>query len=205
MPFVAAPNIIMLEFRYTMSGQNTENRVMIDNLAAVNATALQDVADAGLLWVGNTYLSNVGQNVTLREVVATDMSVQNGEQVTVIPGSTVTGSKPAPLPNESAFCISLRSGSRGRSARGRWFAGSLSGNDRADSNTLTAGYVTDFTTALNALIGAIDALGKKLVIVSYRSNNAPRPGGPVYFVVTVATAVDAVIDSQRKRKPGVGS
>lgn len=205
MPFVPAPNIIMTEFRYTMAGQQTENRVMVDNLAPVTPADLSDVADAALLWVGNTYMANVGGNTILREVVCTDLSEQNGEQVTIVPGSTVTGAKPAPLPNESAFCISLRSTSRGRSARGRWYAGSLSGNDRVDANTLTAGYVTDLTTALNGLIGAIDALGKAIVIVSYRTNGAPRVGGPVYFVVTTAVAVDAVIDSMRPRKPGVGS
>jgi len=205
MAFVPAPQIMMLEFRYIMAGQRTENRIMVDALAPVTPTTLEALADVGDLWVGNTYLGNIGGNTALSEVVVTDLTTQNGEQVTHAPGSPVTGGKPAPLPNENAFCISLRSNARGRSARGRWFAGSLSGNDREDANTLTAGYVTDLTTALNGLIGAIDAAGFQAVIVSYRSNNAPRPGGPVYFPIVTATAVDRIIDSQRKRKPGVGA
>jgi len=37
------------------------------------------------------------------------------------------------------------------------------------------------------------------VIVSYYSGGALRPGGPVYFVITDALAVDTTVDSQRGR------
>jgi hypothetical protein len=205
MPFVPAPQIIELEFRYTMGGQQAENRVMVDNLAAVEASDLEEVAILGWNWWEDTYGPNVGNNTALREVVCTDLTASDGGQFTYAPSTGVAGSKSPILPNESAFCISLHSASRGRSARGRWFAGSLSANDRADANTLTAVYVNDFVTALQALINAISTSGRALVIVSYRHNNAPRPGGPVYYPVTAAVAVDAIIDSQRRRKPGVGA
>lgn len=205
MPFVPAPNIVMLEMRYLMSAQKTENRLMVDMLTAPTGAAMSDLVDLALLWLGSSYRLNIGSNTFVSEVVATDMSVQNGVQVSAIPGLTIQGAKGSPLPNEAAFCVSLRSGSRGRSARGRWFAGSLSGEDRTDANTLTSAYVSDLVNSVQDLLDQITGTGVLPVIVSYRNNNAPRPGGPVYFPITNAVAVDNVIDSQRKRKPGVGS
>lgn len=205
MPFIPAPNIMEVEFRYLIAGQKCENRIMVDRLAPVTPADLEAVAILAWNWWEGTYGANVGSNVTLASVVATDLTVDTGAQFTYAPDTTTTGSKPAPLPNESAFCLSLRSDSRGRSARGRWFAGSLSGNDRSDPNTLTAGYVSDFVSAMNNLRSQLDTAGTPWVIVSYRHDRVVRPGGPVYFPVTNVIAVDNVIDSMRPRKPGVGS
>lgn len=205
MPFVPTPNVMEMEFRYVINAQKCENRIMVNNLGPVAFTDLQDLAVLGWNWWENVYSDNVGQNVLLSEVVVTDLTVQNGEQYSYAPDTTTTGVKDAPLPNEVAFCISLRSNARGRSARGRWFAVSLSGNDRVDPNTLTTAYVGDLVLAMNNLRQLIDTAGKSWVIVSYRNNNAPRPGGPVFFAITGCVATDNIVDSQRRRKPGVGA
>jgi len=42
-------------------------------------------------------------------------------------------------------------------------------------------------------------------VVSYISNKVPRPGGPVYFPVVSFQYEDLVVDSMRRRKPGVGT
>jgi hypothetical protein len=205
MPFVAAPNIMMVEFRYTIDGQQCENRVMVNNQGPIDPSDLQLIAQESWNWWELTYAAHVGTNVLLREVVVTDQTTIDGAQYTYAPDATTTGAKADPLPNECAFCVSFRTGNRGRSARGRWFAVSLSTADRVDSNRLTSAYVQDFVTALNGLIAVYAGEGKPLTIVSYRSEGVPRPGGPVYFPVTTAIAVDSLIDSQRRRKPGVGA
>lgn len=205
MPFVPAPNIMMVEFRYNQSGQKTENRIMLNRQAPVTEADLQAAAILCWNWWQLDYSAHVTLNVELREVVATDLTTQNGPQTTYAPSIGVVGDKPAPLPNEAAFCISLRSASRGRSARGRWYVAGLSGNDRSDPNTLTSIYTNDLTSSVQGLITQLAAAGTPWTVVSYRSNNAPRPGGPVYFEVENALAVDSVIDSQKRRKPGVGS
>jgi len=204
MPFVPVIDTIMCEFRYTINGQQCENRVMIDTLTGVTSANLESTAILAWNWWQDHYGANVGSNVLLREVVTTDISLADGEQFTYAPSSSVTGAKPAPLPNETAFCVSLRTGHRGRSARGRWYLVSVSGNDRSDPNTLTNAYVTDIIDAMQLLINDLTTAGTPMIIVSYRSGGAPRVT-PVKFTVLSALAVDAVVDSMRRRKPGVGS
>lgn len=206
MPFVPAPNIIMVEFRYLYFSQQCENRIMIDNLAAPDATALEDTAILCWNWWETEFAPLTSAAVLLTAVVTTDMSDVNGAQFTYAPDSTTTGEDGGSvLPNEVSFCISLRSGQRGRSARGRWFVAGLPQSAMSGANNISSTAAGNFVSAMNALIAAISAAGQLFVIVSYRADNAPRPGGPVYFPVSTAVAVDTIVDSQRRRRPGVGS
>lgn len=206
MAFVAAPNIVMTEFRYLQDGQRTENRIMIDNLAAVDSADLTAIAVAAWNWWDGTYSPLISSIVTLREIVCTDLTVQNGIQYTYAPDTTTTGGNTGgAVPNEVSLCLSLRSGSRGRSARGRWFIAGIPKEALATTNNVSSAYANDTSSALQDFVDAIDGLGKKAVVVSYRTNNAPRVGGPVYFVISSVIVTDNVVDSQRKRKPGVGS
>lgn len=206
MAFVPAPNIVQVEFRCLRLGQQVENRVMVNVLTAPTPAILQNVAIEAWNWWENLHAPVLPADVNLREVVATDMSLQNGAQFTYAPDTTTVGGLAGTaLPNEVSLCVSLRSGVRGRSARGRWFMLGLTNNVLLDPNNVTPAHAANCAASLNALRTAIEALGYVIVIVSYIANGAPRPGGPVYFVVTSALIVDNVVDSQRRRKPGVGS
>jgi hypothetical protein len=206
MAFVPAPNIVMVEWRYTLFGQQCENRLHINHFGDPGPTELNSYAVNAWNWWELTYSPFIVDDCTLREVVATDIGVQNGEQVTYAPDTTTTGASIAfPLPNETSYCVSLRSASRGRSARGRWYVAGIPNNLLADANNLTSAAAENYRAALQTYINSVSAGAKAVVIVSYRTNNAPRPGGPVYFIVTSAVITDTVLDSQRRRKPGVGS
>ena len=206
MAFVPAPNIIELEFRYTLASQHIENRVMVDNLAAVTPTALEDTAILGWNWAEAELMPLVSVGLLLVEVVATDLTTDTGGQFTYAPDTTTTGADGgAALPNECAFCVSLHSASRGRSARGRFYIPAIPLSAMTNPNNLTGSAVTAFVAAIQALIDAVAAASQALVIVSYIHNGAPRVGGPVYFPVLTAAATDNIIDSQRRRKPGVGA
>jgi len=108
------------------------------------------------------------------------------------------------LPNEAAFCVSLRTGHRGRSARGRFYTLSVVFDQMADDNFLEPTAAENFRASVGRLMVNLTAEGGLPVIVSYITNNAPRPGGPVYFPITNVTVVDNEIDSMKSRKPGVG-
>jgi len=205
MAFVPAPNIVQVELRATLAGQNIENRLMVDALEPVTETNLADITNLVSNWAQSTYFDHLPSAVVLREVVGTDLTTQNGQQHTIAPeGGIGGGLSGEPMPNEVTLCVSLRSGNRGRSARGRLYVLALekvqvSGNNV--SGTLAANFVAD----MEALIDVLTTAGYALVIVSYISNKVPRPGGPVYFPVTTAVVTDLVVDSMRRRKPGVGS
>jgi hypothetical protein len=206
MPFVPAPNIIEVEIRYTLFGQKIENRYMVDHLAAVDAAAVEAAAIQGWDWAETTLLPHLSTFLGLREVVATDLTSAESFQFTYAPDATTIGSVTgAVLPNEVAFCISLHTGTRGRSARGRMFIPAIPVGAMVDANNLGASSVTVLVEDVQTLINSIATGGETMTIVSYIHDNAPRPGGPVYFPVTSAAATDSLVDSQRRRKPGNGS
>jgi len=206
MAFVPAPNIIELEFRYLQEAQNTENRIMVDNLGAVAPGDLEDLAILGWNWWQDTYSDQIPTNVELREVVATDLSEQNGGQYTYSPSTGVTGAVTGgAFPNEVSFCLSLRTAARGRSARGRWYVAGVPLAVQTDANHVNSTYAGNIRTALAGLVTAVAGAGKQAVIVSYVANKAPRPGGPVYFALTGVVFTDLTFDSMKSRKPGVGT
>jgi hypothetical protein len=205
MAFVAAPNIIQVEWRQTLNGQKCENRMMIDWLSVPEHSNLLDVAVSGWNWWETTYSPLISAGVLLNSVVATYMGDINGDQATYAPdATTVGGVAGAGMPNETSFCLSLRSGFRGRSARGRWFMLGIPRSSMADDNNVSTGFADDSVSALQTFVNDVTAGGIKPVIVSFISEGIPRPGGPVYFVIETVLAVDTVVDSQRRRKPGVG-
>jgi hypothetical protein len=205
MAFVPAPQIVMAEIRALFAGQKIENRVMIDTLAAVTPAVVDDVANIVDVWAQASYFPVLPSRVVLNSVVATDMSAQDGSQHTITPEATVVGGLAAEvMPNETTFCIGLKSNSRGRSARGRFYVLGLARPDVTD-NDLSAVRANSFVAALDDLIERVSTAGWRLVVVSYVTNNAPRPGGPVYYEIVNATFSDLVVDSMKSRKPGVGT
>jgi hypothetical protein len=205
MPFVPAPNIVQAEVRALLDSQKIENRWMIDVLTAVTPTLVDDVANLVNVWAQDTYFDFMPDVLTLVETVATDMSDENGSQVTISPSGAFTGAlSEEPMPNETTFCISLRSSFRGRSARGRTYMLATT-RFATTGNLCHSGRADQFKGAIQVLIDRVAAAGWALSIVSYRSGGVARPGGPVYFPVTTALYTDLVLDSMRRRKPGNGS
>jgi hypothetical protein len=206
MAFVAAPNIIQVEWRMLLFGQKIENRLMVDNLGVITPAILEAEAIRAWNWWEATYAPNIVNTVTLASVVTTDMGEQNGSQFTYAPDTTTAGALIGQsLPNETAFCISLHTASRGRSARGRWFVAGILDVVRTDPNTISTTAAEAWRASLQNYINTTVEAEKAVVIVSRFSNNAPRVGGPVYFPVTSAAVTDLILDSQRRRKPGFGA
>lgn len=205
MPFIPAPNIVMAEVRASLAGQDIENRFMIDVLTTPDAALVSDVANIVNVWAQGTYFDHLPNAVTLREVVATDLTTSDGAQHTITPTGPFTGAlTEEPMPNEVSFCISLRSGSRGRSARGRMYVLAMT-KFAVVGNFLNAARADLHRQDMQDLIDVVAGQGWQMVVVSYVTNNAPRPGGPVYYPIVTATFEDLTVDSMRRRKPGVGS
>lgn len=204
MPFIPAPNIVMVEMRALSSGQQVENRIHVNVLHAPTLADLNTITPYFWDWWQNTYAPLLPATVELVEVVATSLHVENGLQDTYAPsvgvvGGDITGA----LPNEVSLCISLRTGTRGRSARGRFYWLAIPIGSMADQNNVETAFGSSCVGAVQTLINGLEDIGQP-TIVSYRTNNAPRPGGPVYFPISSAMLVDRLVDSQKRRKPGVG-
>lgn len=205
MPFVPVPNTALVELRATKAVQQIENTWHVEFAAAPSNSDLLTLANDVLGWAEETYFPLNTSTVLLREVVVTDLSSANGDQVVAIPAAPVAGGLGNnPMPNESSMCVSLRSGQRGRSARGRTY---VLGIDKGvvSENIVTQTYADDLVDCFDTLISVVSTASRTLVVTSYEANKVPRPGGPVNFPLLVAVVVDLVVDSMRRRKPGVGS
>lgn len=204
MPFVASPNLVEVEIRAVSDGQHIENRITVDVLTDPTPEILDTLATAVWNWCDDSYSLQLPDTVAIEAVVATDLSQIDGFQVTVgpapLPGAVGGGS----LPLNATLCFSLRTTSRGRSARGRLYILALPAT-QVTQNTVGSTYTTNVVTILEGLKDAIEALGYSWVVASYISEGAPRPGGPVYYAINNIIVVDRTVDSQRRRLPGRGT
>lgn len=204
MAFVAAPNIIEVHFRGTFDGERVENRIHVNALTEPTTAICQSVAAAAGAWWDAEAQPYAASNVYLREVYCKSLHEANAAEGTYVFTPAAQGAATGDsLPNNVALALSLRTGLTGRSARGRWFwYGFVEGQvDASRVNPTTVGILQG---AMTQLLTDISALGYQWSIVSFRTNNAPRVGGPVYFPVTDIVIVDSVVDSQRRRLPGRG-
>jgi len=204
MAFVPAPNIVMCEVLASKDGQRIENRFMVNVFHAPTLADMNLIADNVSAWLGTQYATRLPVDVVVDGIKCTDMSQQNGPfllRAVNVPGTLALPS----MPNEVSYCVSLRSSSAGRSARGRWYWLGLAVANLTTTNRVSATYRTSVVAIITDLIVRLSSVGMAWVIVSYRHNGAPRVGGPVYFVVASATTTDDIVDSQRRRRPGIGS
>lgn len=164
-------------------------------------TSLGGLVLAG--WVTNV-IPRQSTDLTLREIVVTDLTAADAGTVTVpvtTPTAGTVGSQS--LPGNCAFCVSLRSAFRGRSSRGRIFIAGLP-ESSTSLGRVDAGLAAEYVAAIEAMRELEDDPNPwSLMIVSKRHNNAWRTEA-AQFQVQAVTMVDTVIDSQRRRLIGRG-
>jgi hypothetical protein len=204
MPFVPVPNTAMFEMRYLWGGQHVENTLYFESSAAMNTTLQAAINTALVAWWTNDLGPNLTDQIELIEVFSTDLTTATSPVVS----TPVTPSLPGGLtgdsaPNNCAFCVSFRTAGRGRSSRGRNYVPALD-EGLIQQSILDTTYVSNLVTAYQALQGAgLFVAGAEWVVVSRFSGGAPRVTG-LAQPVTAVIAVDAVVDSQRRRLPGRG-
>jgi hypothetical protein len=203
MAFVAAPNIVQVEIMAALDGQRIENRVHVNCLHQPTSADLASIGTIVTSWCTSSYVDKLPAEVLIDTIRMTSLHTQNDIQL-VSPVNIQGLQTGGAMPNEVTFCVSLRSAVIGRSARGRFYVLALA-RDVVTDNRISATQRTNLVNAVQGLRNALEAAAFPMTIVSYVNNGAPRAGGPVYFLVTSTTSQDDIVDSQRRRKPGVGS
>jgi len=200
MPFVPAPNIVKVSWFYTLNGQPAMNRIHVTTTSTFPDAALcATIAGIGRAWWVAEAAPLVHPGMILREVQALSIAQQNGPQASDVTGLPQAGTLgQAAMPGSNAFCVSLRTGLAGRSARGRWYWGGLTDQQVTDNN-VDAGPAAAIVAAMAQLIADMVTTTTFPVILSYINNGDPRPGGPLAFGITDVLAVDTTVDSQRGR------
>lgn len=204
MPFIPAIFTAQVEFRYTQSGQKTENRLFFEYVSDPDETAMMNLGNQLLDWWVDNMRPLINTLTTLREIYITNMTTGFSPTVSIVPTTSNVGTKTGSvLPNNSTITVSFRTSGRGRSSRGRNYAVGLVEPD------LDAGGQTITTTFANALVDAYTLLltppatDWTWVVASFYTNGLPRAEA-LLIPVQSAIVVDRDIDSQRRRLPGRG-
>jgi len=178
----------VLNFRFSTAYTQSD----LDNLAAAVDTK-----------VGSNYLPSIADNVIYAQthVRGLSASVDMESFDNTHAGNGTAGG--TPMPSNVTFCVSLRTGLTGRSARGRFYAVCPATGDLDTSDTMTSGYASDIVAFLDAVKTLALSAGWTLVVIS-RQNAGVRLTTAVARAVTTVEATDLAVDSQRRRLLGRG-
>jgi hypothetical protein len=196
MTFIPTPNAARVVIQYH---RGTEEFSNVLHFAKTDFTSgdLDNLASAIDLWVGDTFMINITQDVTYDATTAYDIRTSTGE-VRVLNDSATNGSAMGDvLPLNVALCITLYTASRGRSGRGRVYLAGL------DEGHITDGYFTASATQLgldyvNGIMGVALGVGWTLVIRSVQQDGVPLTTAVTRPVTTVAVR-DNKVATQRRR------
>jgi len=204
MAFIPTPNAASAEVRFTVDGQNVENRMVFTAGSDFDASMLGDLADI----IADSWATNAlplqTADLTFREVYCVDLSDAAGPVATSTTGlPAVGGASALGVPNNVSLCFQLRTAARGRSFRGRLYPCGMRA-DKVANSVWDSAYAGLWEAALEQL--KIDAFagGYTWAVQSLKANKVPRVTG-VTTVVANITTVDLIVDSQRRRLPGRGA
>jgi len=174
---------------------------------AVEPTQVQLVDLANLVdeWWGLSVLPNLCDAVTYNETIVTQLALEFGFQVSASANGGVGSVATEMMPNAMCACLSLRTGIRGRSFRGRNYVSGIP-TAQVTENVMLGTFLDAIEAAYEELLpgGAHDPSPAQWVVVSRVFNKLPRTVGIATPIVNVLFT-DNVIDDQRRRKPGVGN
>lgn len=198
MPFVSVPDTAEIIIQGDIAGQPIANVVGAAHIGLYTQADLDVLATDVDSWVETWYkpmfANSVQYNQTHVRGLNTIIDLESADGSSVGPGTRAGGGMPA----NASFCVTLRTGKTGRSARGRFYAWPYTTTDLVTSQTVTSTYANDIATAVDQLRLAISGAGFQMVIISRRSGNAPRTVG-VTTPVTQVQSRNIDIDSMRHR------
>lgn len=211
MPFVPVPNAVECELRMLLDGQQIENTLYFYAPGGITLANLQVLTNDLSSWWLTNCAPLLPLDVSLIEIVATDLTTNTGLQYSNALSTPVPGGLGQPaLPNNVTLAVSFRTAIRGRSYRGRNYIPCLTEN-QVQNNTVNADVVDDWRDAYAAILTTVaDPSSDFVWVVVSRylgvdSNGKPIPRtvGNAEPIITVVV-VDPTIDSQRRRLPGRG-
>lgn len=203
MPFIVVPDVMQVNVRYNLHGQQLEN-VLNFNYGSIGFSdavpAIQEILETDF-WPN--VRGAMSQQLLHRECYFVDLNDPAGAVATTPPFPSPSGAiTNEALPNAVAFCVTHRTAARGRSFRGRTYVPGLS-EDEVASNALNDTGILNILNGFNNMRTSAETAGIPFVIVSRYENNLPRATG-IDTPVEVSIARDNIVDTQRRRAPGRG-
>lgn len=200
MPFQSAPNCTEIVIDYLFAGAATANvlhavgtspltQAGADLVAlAIDAIVGADAADD--FTAANSYVGTRVRGLTLANDVQSAASVHAGAGIAM----------DRTMPNNVSLCLTMRTGSTGRSARGRFYCQPPKETQMLENNTVNAEYIVERLAFVNRLLASLASLTLIPCVLSRHTAGALRPVG-VAFPITRVEARNSRTDSQRGRMP----
>lgn len=203
MAFIPLPGGVKLEVKFLKNGQLVVNIYHFRVTGAITTIDLTAIAEL----VKNAWNDNIKtvtvDDMTLESLIATDVSMDEGIQITYTTGLPLAGLSTADdLPSNVAVVISNKTEYTGRSNRGRTYMCGMPATTII-GNTVGSGLQTAYAAYHAQIADDALALGYDFGVASYQEDNAPRVTGA--FQTYTAFTVDNITDSQRRRLPGRGA
>lgn len=204
MAFIPFDKVAMVEIRMLNEGQQCENTLYVQFPDSITEEDLTGLANNIRDWWDGSVSPLLPTAVSLAEIVCTDLTDAESLQVTLGGGGLTGGMGGSVLPNNVSFAISFRTGTRGRSFRGRNYIAAITADSRVGTNGLDPDFVASWIAAYGGLLTAVLGPGQVWVVASRFQDGAPRVTGLATPVITVV-ATDNTLDSMRRRLPGRGA
>jgi len=203
MAFIPVPNGVRVALEQSLDGQLVVNVYYVDKPAPIITADLTTIATIFRdWWIGDLSVP-LANDLALNAVVATDVSIEGGSQVTLTASlPAIGGSAVAAVPNNVALCVTRYTLFTGRSRRGRsYYAGLTEGI--VTNNTVVAPQLATILAAQGQLSLDLQAAGFRWVVASFVSGGVPRVTADVRGVASFAA--NNRVDTQRRRLPGEGA
>lgn len=204
-PFVPVANCVEIAIKYVEWGQIQYNKIHVGTTGAVTSDDLVNMCSVVKDWLAATWATVVGNDCSATEIAAVDMSEPDGiyHVLPLIPVISGPYGVACAVSNATA-CVTMLTGRRGRSYRGRFF---LAGMRQA---YITGGAISvGAATAIAAALGVLDGMfwsdhpeWEGIVVVSKRTGGAWRGAGIKNKVTSYVC--NPFIASQKRRLPGPG-
>lgn len=198
MAFQAVPNGVEVVFNATQNGVPIVNVYHVKTPGAVNDTVLLEISEVFFDWWQASVQAAQHNSYVLNTIVAKDLTVANGHEVTTILTTDNTGGAgdEAAAAN-AALVMSWRTANTGRSFRGRTYVGGLPNAVLSDAQHMGTGEAAAWATRAADLIDALETAGYVLAVLSRVAAGVQRVAGLLTQIISVV--VDTKLDSQRRR------
>lgn len=198
MTFIPVPQGASVTFNWDNGGAlEYKNRIWVTK-AGFSQADLQTLADSMLAGVAAaTVLTSISNDFRCASVTVTDETGEGQPSATSTGAAVVGGNSSPALPASVAMVVTLRTGYRGRSYRGRFYAFGFCENNIEDglwSTTLR----TDVLAFLTGIDGRINSAGWDWVIASKQHNHEVTSPAVVH-PVTDRVVRSLIPGTQRRR------
>jgi hypothetical protein len=203
MPFIPVANTVEVVFNWDIGGHVVKNIMYAEFTSPPTPSDMTNLATAIIDEMLGTTTTHFSAVTTLLSLTLNDLTTISGATLTAVTGSS--GSLPrtwggggTPLPNNSAFVTTLRTGLRGRSYRGRLYIPGAGSADLVDEANFTGAAIARMVNLVKAIVLDINGVaGWTAVVVSRHAHGAPRPTGVVTPILNVTGF--SKVGTQRRR------